>query len=187
MNAQVCYERLKNHLLQLKLETALNHLDPVLEGAMRAEQSTVEVLEKLLHIEVQERFERRLRTNFRLSGLPVKKRLEDFDFEAQPQVPKAMLQELANLLQPNDFEVVGHKAQDHQHGIGPQQAGQAAKIARHDIAVNGLLQNHRAQHFGPRRKQQQAQGQGEAAGMGPQPGQHALHQRVVAGVCGVCF
>lgn len=37
------------------------------------------------------------RTHFRLSGLPMKKRLEDFDFEAQPQVPKAMIQELATL------------------------------------------------------------------------------------------
>jgi len=97
MNAQVCYERLKSHLQQLKLETALNHLDPVLEAAMRTEQSAVETLEKLLNIEVEERFERRLRTNFRLSGLPVKKRLEDFDFDAQPQVPKAMVQELATL------------------------------------------------------------------------------------------
>lgn len=91
------YERLCEHLTTLKLDTALSHLDPVLETATREQQPAVEALERLLAIEVQTRFERRLRTNFQLSGLPMKKRLEEFDFAAQPQVPKATVQELATL------------------------------------------------------------------------------------------
>jgi len=97
MHTRLQYERLREHLQNLKLETALAHLDSVLETATREQAPHVEALEKLLHIEVQTRFERRLRTNFRLSGLPLKKSLDDFDFEAQPQVPKAMIQELATL------------------------------------------------------------------------------------------
>ncbi len=94
---RLVYERLCQHLESLKLETALTHLDPVLEVATREQQAPVEVLERLLQIEVQTRFERRLKTNFMLSGLPMKKRLEEFDFEAQIQVPKATIQEFATL------------------------------------------------------------------------------------------
>lgn len=91
------YERLCQHLQSLKLETALVNLDTTLTAASQAKQGPLETLERLLAIEVETRFERRLKTNFRLSGLPMKKRLEDFDYEAQPQVPKAMIQELATL------------------------------------------------------------------------------------------
>lgn len=94
---KLAYERLCQHLTSLKLDTALANLETTLTAASQAQQSPVETLERLLAIEVETRFERRLRTNFRLSGLPMKKRLEDFDFEAQPQVPKAMIQELATL------------------------------------------------------------------------------------------
>lgn len=94
---KLAYERLCQHLRSLKLDTALTNLDTTLSAASQAQQSAVETLERLLAIEVETRFERRLRTNFRLSGLPMKKRLDDFDFDAQPQVPKAMIQELATL------------------------------------------------------------------------------------------
>jgi len=43
------------------------------------------------------RFERRVKTNLELSGLPRPKTLEDFDFDAQPQVPKETVAELATL------------------------------------------------------------------------------------------
>jgi len=91
------YERLKGHLKELKLNTALVNLDFVLEQAMKDQTSPTETLEQLLSLEVQRRFEKRVETNYRLSGLPVRKRIEDFDFEAQPGVPKAVIQELSTL------------------------------------------------------------------------------------------
>lgn len=97
MTPRLDYERLKEHLHTLKLNTALTHLDSVLETALREQKPTVETLEQLLNLEVQTRFEKRVETNYRLSGLPVRKYLEDFDYEAQPSVPKATIDEFSTL------------------------------------------------------------------------------------------
>ena len=97
MSAAVSYERVRDQLHELKLEGALNVLDPVLEKAQKAEKLPVEVLDELLGVELAERFERRVSTNLKLSGLPRPKTLEEFDFEAQPQVPKDTVTELASL------------------------------------------------------------------------------------------
>lgn len=97
MSAAVSYERVRDQLEQLRLGAALDALDPVLEKAQKAEKVTVEVLDELLGIELAARFERRVQTNLKLSGLPRPKTLEEFDFEAQPEVPKDIVAELATL------------------------------------------------------------------------------------------
>ncbi len=97
MSAAVSYERVRDQLQQLKLEAALSALDPVLEQAQKAEKLTVQVLDELLGIELAARFERRVTTNLKLSGLPRPKTLEEFDFAAQPQVPRDTVAELATL------------------------------------------------------------------------------------------
>lgn len=104
MRAQ--YERLKEHLGVLKLNTALSNLDFVLEQAIRDQLNPTQTLEQLLSLEVQHRFEKRVETNYRLSGLPVQKHLEEFDFEAQPGVPKATIEELSTLRFVNNGENV---------------------------------------------------------------------------------
>ena len=103
---RVQYERLKEHLGVLKLNTALTNLDFVLEQAIRDKLNPTQTLEQLLSLEVQRRFEKRVETNYRLSGLPVRKRLEDFDFEAQPGVSKATIEELSTLRFVNNGENV---------------------------------------------------------------------------------
>jgi DNA replication protein DnaC len=97
MSERLSYETIRHYLEILKMETTLSHLDPILEGAMRDESPLVEVLEKLLAVEVHRRFEKRVEVNLCFSGLPMKKRLEEFDFAAQPQVPKQTIDELATL------------------------------------------------------------------------------------------
>ena len=97
MSQSVHYQRVKEHLEALKLHAALSELDPLLEAAGRDEQSPVEVLDHLLGIERDYRFERRVQANLRLSGIPNRKTLEEFDFEAQPSVPKRTIEELATL------------------------------------------------------------------------------------------
>lgn len=97
MSGAVSYERVRDHLERLKLDAALTALDPVLESAQKRERLPVEVLDELLGIELAARFERRVATNLKLSGLPTVKTLEDFDFDAQPQVPKETVEELATL------------------------------------------------------------------------------------------
>jgi len=97
MSGAASYERVRDHLEKLKFQTALSYVDDILERAQKEEKLPVEVLDELLERELHARFERRVKTNLSLSGIPVQKRLEDFDFEAQPQIPKDVVQELATL------------------------------------------------------------------------------------------
>ncbi|MDZ7778665.1 MAG: IS21-like element helper ATPase IstB [Gemmatimonadota bacterium] len=97
MSAAVSYERVRDQLDRLKMEAALTALDEILERGQKKDKLTVEVLDELLTHELDARFERRVATNLKLSGLPASKTLEDFDYEAQPQVPKDVLDELATL------------------------------------------------------------------------------------------
>lgn len=94
---QTSLVRVQEFLEQLKLEAALGHLQPVLERAQQEQRLPVQVLDELLEYEVSARFERRIRANFRFSGLPRIQRLEDFDFAAQPQLPQRTIEELATL------------------------------------------------------------------------------------------
>ncbi len=97
MSAAVSYERVRDQLGRLKLESALASLDSVLEQGQKQEQLPVEVLDELLGRELATRFERRVSTNLKLSGIPAPKTLESFDFDAQPSVPKEVIRELATL------------------------------------------------------------------------------------------
>lgn len=97
MSAAVSYERVREQFQELKMEAALTALDPVLEEAQKTGKLTVQVLDELLGIELAARFERRVTTNLKLSGLPRPKTLEEFDFDAQPQVPRDVVAELATL------------------------------------------------------------------------------------------
>lgn len=97
MSAAVSYERVRDQLQRLGLDAALTHLDPVLARGQQEQQVAVEVLDALLGLELTARFERRIATNRKLAGLPVLKTLESFDFAAQPEVPKATVDELATL------------------------------------------------------------------------------------------
>jgi hypothetical protein len=86
MSAAVSYERVRDQLERLKLDAALASLDTVLEQGQKQEQLPVEVLDELLSRELSYRFERRVKTNLKLSGIPAPKILESFDFSAQPSV-----------------------------------------------------------------------------------------------------
>ena len=97
MSSTVSYERVKEHLEKLRMDAALVELDDVLERGGKEELSPVEVLDELLQRELRYRFERRVKTNFKLSGLPVIKRVEEFDFDAQPQIPRRTIEELSTL------------------------------------------------------------------------------------------
>ena len=97
MSAAVSYERVRDQLTTLGLDAALTSLDPVLARGQQDEKVAVEVLDELLGLELAARFERRIATNRKLSGLPTLKTLESFDFAAQPEVPKPTVDELATL------------------------------------------------------------------------------------------
>ncbi len=93
----VHYERVREHLEALKLHAALAELDPLLEATAKEERGAAWLLDQLLTRERDHRFERRVAANLKLSGIPSKKTLDQFDFEAQPSVPRHTLDELATL------------------------------------------------------------------------------------------
>ena len=97
MTAAVSYERTREHLEALGLQAALEALDPVLEAGQKQERTTVEVLDELLTRERDTRFERRVATNLKLSGIAHARTLDSFDFDADVDVSKQLIQELATL------------------------------------------------------------------------------------------
>ena len=97
MSAALSYERVKEHLLALTLNAAHDQLDNVLEAGQKQAHTPVEIIDELLLRERDTRFQRRIKTNLRLSNIATPKTLEDFDFEAQPQVPKKVIDELTTL------------------------------------------------------------------------------------------
>ena len=93
----ISYEKVKEHLDALSMGAALSALDGVLEQGQKEQKTPVEILDHLLTLERTDRFERRIKVNLRLSGIGVSKTLEGFDFDAQPSLSKAVMDELATL------------------------------------------------------------------------------------------
>ena len=91
------YEKVREHLDALSMDAALAALDGVLEQGQKEHKTPVQILDHLLTLERTERFERRIQVNLRLSGIGVSKTLEGFDFDAQPSISKALIDELATL------------------------------------------------------------------------------------------
>ena len=97
MQAQLTYERVCSSLEELRMSAALSVLDNVLEAARVDELPAVDVLDRLLQIELEARHERRVETNLRFAGLPYRQRLQDFDFDPQPSIDPSLVGRLASL------------------------------------------------------------------------------------------
>lgn len=97
MKTQLAYERTRSGLEELKMGAALEALDNTLEAGRVEELPAIEILDRLLTLELAARQERRVETNLKFAGLPYRQRLEDFDFDAQPSVDPALVGRLATL------------------------------------------------------------------------------------------
>lgn len=95
MNLQ--QERIEALCAQLKLERFASHSPALAQQAVRDELSFSDFLEKLLVLETAWRSERCREVLFRMAGFPAHKTLENYDFGLACGVPKAQIQELANL------------------------------------------------------------------------------------------
>lgn len=84
-------------LSTMGLSTASNLLDAHLEQAVHEEQTYVQFLNELLSSEHMERKRKSLETRLKLSRLPHRKQLDDFDFSFQPSIDKRQILELATL------------------------------------------------------------------------------------------
>ena len=97
MNEASLYQALRGHLASLRLAAAAEALPGVLEAAQAEGLGHTAMLERLLSIEVKATEARRLTSLERFASLPAPWRLSDFDFDAQPSVDRALVNELGTL------------------------------------------------------------------------------------------
>ena len=90
-------ERVRQLLAALSLTEVDAVLESHLERAAKEERPYADFLEELLGCEVTARRERHLQTRLRLSHLPAKKTLEQFDFAFQPSIDRRQIRELQTL------------------------------------------------------------------------------------------
>ncbi|KKG83992.1 IS21-like element ISMac3 family helper ATPase IstB [Methanosarcina mazei] len=91
------YERLHSNLQYLKLNTIEELLDNCLEIAARDNKTTMEVLDYLFEQEKKQREFAAIERRMKNAAFPVKKTLEDFDFEFQKSIDKKVIEDLATL------------------------------------------------------------------------------------------
>jgi DNA replication protein DnaC len=85
---------LKTHLTVLKLDACAEALPRVLDEAAAEKLTVTATLERLLAIEVDTALARRLVGRLRFACLPTPATLDDFDYDAQPGVDRALINEL---------------------------------------------------------------------------------------------
>ena len=93
------YEHTLKLLDDMGLTTAAEQLDAMLDEAARNDEITyLGFLHNLLLQEEEARKRRSLQTRLKLSKLPYRKTLDEFDFEFQPSINKETIAELATLV-----------------------------------------------------------------------------------------
>jgi len=96
MTGAIAYEEVAHTGLErLGLTVASEHLDGAAQRAAAEQWSYSHFLGYLLHGEIEHRHQRTVETNLRFAKFPYLKRLEDFDFTAQPSLDRRLIEELA--------------------------------------------------------------------------------------------
>jgi len=95
--AESRYQQLRQHLHYLKLDAAAEALPAQLDAARKEKLSHTVFLERLLELEVSATEARRLAGRLRFASLPAPWSLADFDFDAQPTLDRATVDDLATL------------------------------------------------------------------------------------------
>ncbi len=97
MKGSLAYERLHANLQTLNLSTVERSIDAALENGAKGPRPLTEVFDDLIDREVKARQALSTETRVRLAGFPVRKTLEEFDFEFQPSIDPALVHELATM------------------------------------------------------------------------------------------
>jgi DNA replication protein DnaC len=95
--AELMMERIKENLESLKLKNTLEILDNYLERAIKDKLNIVEVLDHIFSEEALGKRRRAYEKQVQMSGFPIKKTLEEFDFGFQPSIDQRQIQELATM------------------------------------------------------------------------------------------
>lgn len=94
---ELVMDRLRENLESLKMRHTLCILDNYLERAVSEKMSIVEVLDHIFDEEAKEKRKRAYEKQVQMSGFPIKKTLDDFDFTFQPSIDKRQIEELATM------------------------------------------------------------------------------------------
>jgi DNA replication protein DnaC len=97
MSESSVYQRVRGHLAYLRLTAAAEALPAELDHAATHKLGHTAFLERLLDVEVVATEARRRAGLERFARLPAPWTLEDYDFDAQPSVDRALINELATL------------------------------------------------------------------------------------------
>jgi DNA replication protein DnaC len=97
MSEDSIYQQLRSNLAYLRLHAAAEALPGELDHAKTQKLGHSAFLKRLLDAEVSATEVRRRESLERFARLPAPWRIEDFDFDAQPAIDKAMVHELATL------------------------------------------------------------------------------------------
>jgi len=95
--ADASYQRVRGHLARLGMDAAAECLAAELEVAQKRKPSYADFLEKLMGAQVASVEAKSHERRMRLAGFPSKKTLEEFDFSAQPNLDRRVIEELATL------------------------------------------------------------------------------------------
>ena len=87
-------DRLRENLEALKMKNTLEILDNYLERAVAENLNIVDVLDHIFSEEAKSKRKRAYEKQIQMSGFPIKKTLDDFDFSFQPSIDKRQIDEL---------------------------------------------------------------------------------------------
>jgi DNA replication protein DnaC len=95
--SEFTYDRLRENLDRLKMKNTLEILDNYLERAIADNINVVEILDHIFSEEAKAKHKRAIEKQIQMSGFPLKKGLDDFDFSFQPSIDKRQIEELATM------------------------------------------------------------------------------------------
>lgn len=95
--SDLAMERIRDNLELLKLKNTQEILDNYLERAVKDKLNIVDVLDHLLCEEAKSKKDRAYEKAIQMSGFPIKKGLDAFDFSFQPSLDKRQIEELATM------------------------------------------------------------------------------------------
>ena len=94
---ELTMDRLRENLESLKMKNALEILDNYLERAVAEKLNIVDVLDHIFAEEAKSKRRRAYEKQVQMSGFPIKKTLDEFDFSFQPSIDKRQIDELATM------------------------------------------------------------------------------------------
>jgi len=97
LSAAAPIERIRNHLVSLRMPRALETLDQIVAQLERGQISAIEAIETLLAEEITVRESRRIKAARQMARLATIKTLSGFDFSFQPSLDRNRVMALAGL------------------------------------------------------------------------------------------